>query len=157
MCSHGLDLQILPYGSAMHGMSNNLTLLLNLIITIGLMLLNHSPDKENRSPEGKRREKTTKEIKTPHELLQVLALNNIIVSPQLASSILQHQNHHNHYEKEIKLFGFKPDEQVQQLKVKLADYEFQLKKMGEDFAEFQLLAKMDKDKSIKKLREQLDF
>ena len=33
------------------------------------MLVNHSPEKENRSPESRKREKTNKEIKTSHELL----------------------------------------------------------------------------------------
>jgi hypothetical protein len=45
---------------------------------------------------------------------------------------------------------------VHHLKVKLADYEFELKKMGEDFAEFQLLAKMERDKHVKRLREELE-
>jgi hypothetical protein len=30
------------------------------------MLINLSPEKENRSPEGRRREKANKEIRTPH-------------------------------------------------------------------------------------------
>jgi len=38
------------------------------------------------------------------------------------------------------------------LKVKLADYEFEIKKVEEDFAEFKLLAKIEKDKCTKKLR-----
>jgi hypothetical protein len=68
-----------------------------------------------------------------------------------------HSHAHPHHDKEIKLFGGKPDEDVHQLKVKVADYEFELKKMGEDFAEFQLLAKMERDRHVKRLREELDF
>lgn len=88
------------------------SLLLNLIITN--MLGSHSPEKENRSPEARRKEK-----------------------------------HH----REIKLLAGKHEEDLHQLRLKVADYEFELKKMTEDFAEFQLLAKMEKDKLVKRLRE----
>jgi hypothetical protein len=77
------------------------------------MLGAHSPEKENRSPEARRKAK----------------------------------------HREIKLLAGKNEEEAHQLRVKLADYEFELKKMGEDFAEFQLLAKMERDKHVKRLRE----
>jgi hypothetical protein len=87
-------------------------------------------------------------------LLQVLAANHISLTRDLASQIMHLPHPPPH---EIKLFPGKQDEDTHQLKVKLADYEFELKKMGEDFAEFQLLAKMERDRHVRRLREELEF
>lgn len=102
------------------------------------MLVSHSPEKENRSPESRKREKANKEIKSSHELLQVLAVNHIILTKELTAQIMHLQStpsHSHSHDKEIRLFSTKLEEDTHhQLKVKLADYEFELKKMGEDFA-----------------------
>lgn len=63
----------------------------------------------------------------------MLAANHINIAKELAAQIM-HLHTHPH-DKQIRLFSTKHEEDTHhQLKVKLADYEFELKKMGEDFA-----------------------
>ena len=78
------------------------------------MLLHHSPEKENRSPE---RDRTHKHL------------------DHIADSSLHDQK---------------------RLKARIADYQFELKKLQEDFAEFRLLSGLEKEKAVRRLREELD-
>ncbi len=42
------------------------------------------------------------------------------------------------------------------MRVQVADLQFELKKVSEDFAEFKLLSKMEKDKTVRKIKEELE-
>lgn len=42
------------------------------------------------------------------------------------------------------------------LRARLADYQFEIKKLEEDFAEFRLLSGLEKEKAVRRLREELE-
>lgn len=45
--------------------------------------------------------------------------------------------------------------QIKNLKVKLSNYEFELKKLQEDQAQYKLMSKMDRDKDTKRLKAEI--
>lgn len=87
------------------------------------MLHNHSPEKENRSPATRKQKQ--KEIKTPLELAQFLASAHCLLSPDLQAALTQPVLN------EIRLIPSSPRDEE---KVQLADLQFELKKVSEDFA-----------------------
>ena len=48
-----------------------------------------------------------------------------------------------------------PDQQIRKLKVKINDYEFEMKKMEEDYADFKVKSKIERERETRRLNEQL--
>lgn len=47
------------------------------------------------------------------------------------------------------------DSEVKRLKVRVSDYEFELKKIEEDFAGYKIITRMEREKEVRRLRDEI--